>query len=152
MQPDSLPSPPLRNCGAPTPCRRRLVSPFAHTSPHAQAGSHIDLRKRNQAFQSKVGKVNKLKQPDPLERKALPRWIIWLFLFLIVGGCACLPARECSQKNADAEAFPCRFFASLSALSLRLHVDTTTRYSLFLLPTVGLELLQQIYNFFSRLR
>ncbi|BGO90182.1 hypothetical protein NBRC10512_002575 [Rhodotorula toruloides] len=78
------------------------------TSPSSRltlimAGSHIDLRKRNQAFQSKVGKVNKLKQPDPLERKALPRWIIWLFLFLIVGG-------------------------------------------------FGLELLQQIYNFFSRLR
>ncbi|BGP23370.1 hypothetical protein Rt10032_c02g0888 [Rhodotorula toruloides] len=67
------------------------------------AGSHIDLRKRNQAFQSKVGKVNKLKQPDPLERKALPRWIIWLFLFLIVGA-------------------------------------------------FGLQLLQQIYLFFSRLR
>ncbi|GAA5924020.1 hypothetical protein JCM21900_001172 [Sporobolomyces salmonicolor] len=50
------------------------------------AGSHIDLRKRNQAFQQKAGKVNKLKPTDPLEKKPLPRWIIILLVFIVGGG------------------------------------------------------------------
>ncbi|GAA5873521.1 hypothetical protein JCM5296_007044 [Sporobolomyces johnsonii] len=50
------------------------------------AGSHIDLRKRNQAFQQKAGKVNKLKPTDPLEKKPLPRWIILLLVFIVGGG------------------------------------------------------------------
>ncbi|GAA5950926.1 hypothetical protein JCM8115_005008 [Rhodotorula mucilaginosa] len=50
------------------------------------AGSHIDLRKRNAAFQAKIGKTNSLKTVDPVERKPVPKWIIYTFLFLIVGG------------------------------------------------------------------
>ncbi|GAA5976233.1 hypothetical protein JCM10908_005425 [Rhodotorula pacifica] len=50
------------------------------------AGSHIDLRKRNAAFHSKIGKTNSLKTVDPVERKQVPSWIIYTFLFLIVGG------------------------------------------------------------------
>ncbi|GAA6002330.1 uncharacterized protein JCM10292_006605 [Rhodotorula paludigena] len=50
------------------------------------AGSHIDLRKRNAAFQSRTGKTNPLKTQDPLEKKPLPRWLVWTFLVLIVGG------------------------------------------------------------------
>ncbi|BGP38674.1 hypothetical protein JCM10450v2_002624 [Rhodotorula kratochvilovae] len=50
------------------------------------AGSHIDLRKRNAAFNSRVGKVNKLKTQDPLEKKPIPKWIVWTFLVMIVGG------------------------------------------------------------------
>lgn len=53
----------------------------------SQAGSHIDLRKRNAAFQAKIGKTNSLKTVDPVERKPVPKWIIYTFLFLIVGGC-----------------------------------------------------------------
>ncbi|GAA5899925.1 hypothetical protein JCM8208_005543 [Rhodotorula glutinis] len=51
------------------------------------AGSHIDLRKRNAAFNSRVGKVNKLKPQETLQTKpAVPRWTVILFLVLIVGG------------------------------------------------------------------
>ncbi|GAA6051975.1 hypothetical protein JCM3770_002992 [Rhodotorula araucariae] len=50
------------------------------------AGSHIDLRKRNAAFNARVGKVNKLKPQDPLEKKPIPQWIVYLFLVMIVGG------------------------------------------------------------------
>ncbi|GAA6014589.1 hypothetical protein JCM8202_001589 [Rhodotorula sphaerocarpa] len=50
------------------------------------AGSHIDLRKRNAAFQSKIGKVNSIKPVEQDERKPVPRWIVYTFLFLIVGG------------------------------------------------------------------
>ncbi|GAA5967435.1 hypothetical protein JCM11641_000546 [Rhodosporidiobolus odoratus] len=56
--------------------------------PPSKAGSHIDLRKRNQAFQSKVGKVNKLnKQQDPLEQKApLPKWLALGLILIVCGG------------------------------------------------------------------
>ncbi|GAA6063197.1 hypothetical protein JCM10212_000499 [Sporobolomyces blumeae] len=51
------------------------------------AGSHIDLRKRNQAFQQKAGKVNRAKPvADPLEKKPLPKWIVLFILFLVGGG------------------------------------------------------------------
>ncbi|GAA5946243.1 hypothetical protein JCM10213_001655 [Rhodosporidiobolus nylandii] len=51
------------------------------------AGSHIDLRKRNQAFQSKVGKVNKLKTQDPLDQKApFPKWLALALIALVAGG------------------------------------------------------------------
>ncbi|TNY24463.1 hypothetical protein DMC30DRAFT_413078 [Rhodotorula diobovata] len=50
------------------------------------AGSHIDLRKRNAAFNARVGKVNKLKTQDPLDKKPVPRWLAVVFLVLIAGG------------------------------------------------------------------
>ncbi|GAA6002130.1 hypothetical protein JCM10207_003090 [Rhodosporidiobolus poonsookiae] len=51
------------------------------------AGSHIDLRKRNQAFQSKVGKVNKLNKQDPLDKKTpLPRWLAISLIVVVCGG------------------------------------------------------------------
>ncbi|GAA5843138.1 hypothetical protein JCM11251_003941 [Rhodosporidiobolus azoricus] len=52
------------------------------------AGSHIDLRKRNAAFQSKVGKVNKLnKSADPLDQKQpIPKWLAVSLLVLVAGG------------------------------------------------------------------
>ncbi|GAA5884468.1 hypothetical protein JCM16303_005096 [Sporobolomyces ruberrimus] len=49
------------------------------------AGSHIDLRKRNQAFQQKAGKINKVKPVEDLEKKPLPKWIVVLLCF-VVGG------------------------------------------------------------------
>lgn len=65
---------------------RSSRSPSAAAPLSSQAGSHIDLRKRNQAFQQKAGKVNKLKPTDPLEKKPLPRWIIILLVFIVGGG------------------------------------------------------------------
>ncbi|GAA5836761.1 hypothetical protein JCM5353_006891 [Sporobolomyces roseus] len=50
------------------------------------AGSHIDLRKRNQAFQQKAGKVNKAKVVDELEKKPIPKWIVILLCFVVGGG------------------------------------------------------------------
>ncbi|GAA5847353.1 hypothetical protein JCM3766R1_004688 [Sporobolomyces carnicolor] len=50
------------------------------------AGSHIDLRKRNQAFQQKAGKINKVKPVDELEKKPLPKWIVIVLLGLLGGG------------------------------------------------------------------
>lgn len=74
----------------PVPARRvSLASPRSHSLSsfyRVQAGSHIDLRKRNAAFQSRTGKTNPLKTQDPLEKKPLPRWLVWTFLVLIVGG------------------------------------------------------------------
>ncbi|GAA5979613.1 hypothetical protein JCM5350_004956 [Sporobolomyces pararoseus] len=50
------------------------------------AGSHIDLRKRNQAFQQKAGKINKVKPVDDLEKKPIPKWIVIGLLALLGGG------------------------------------------------------------------
>ncbi|GAA5855441.1 hypothetical protein JCM8547_007830 [Rhodosporidiobolus lusitaniae] len=53
------------------------------------AGSHIDLRKRNAAFASKVGKVNKLAKDSDLasEKKApINKWVVGGILFLVLGG------------------------------------------------------------------
>ncbi|GAA5941500.1 uncharacterized protein JCM15063_006119 [Sporobolomyces koalae] len=50
------------------------------------AGSHIDLRKRNQAFQQKAGKINRVKPVDDLEKKPLPKWIVVLLCFVVGGG------------------------------------------------------------------
>ncbi|GAA6010461.1 hypothetical protein JCM11491_006949 [Sporobolomyces phaffii] len=50
------------------------------------AGSHIDLRKRNQAFQQKAGKVNRVKPTEDLDKKPIPKWTVVLLLLLIGGG------------------------------------------------------------------
>ncbi|GAA5914962.1 uncharacterized protein JCM6883_001777 [Sporobolomyces salmoneus] len=50
------------------------------------AGSHIDLRKRNQAFQQKAGKINKVKPVDELEPKTTSKWVVVLLLALLGGG------------------------------------------------------------------
>lgn len=52
-----------------------------------QAGSHIELRKRNEAFKAKAGKKAPLKVADPLDKKKpIPRWVVWTFLLLLGGG------------------------------------------------------------------
>ncbi|POY76779.1 hypothetical protein BMF94_0028 [Rhodotorula taiwanensis] len=50
------------------------------------AGSHIDLRKRNAAFQSKIGKSNSIKPVEKEEHRPVPKWIAYTLLVLIVGG------------------------------------------------------------------
>ncbi|KWU44160.1 hypothetical protein RHOSPDRAFT_34386 [Rhodotorula sp. JG-1b] len=75
--------------GRATTRRSALASDYARRQllrALRMAGSHIDLRKRNAAFQAKIGKTNSLKTVDPVERKPVPKWIIYTFLFLIVGG------------------------------------------------------------------
>lgn len=94
-----------------------------------QAGSHIDLRKRNQAFQQKAGKINKVKPVEDLEKKPLPKWIVVLLCFVVGGGSqssfplpTCLVPRPCVAKLTDFRIRSVVFF----------------------------ELIQQIFNYLTR--
>jgi hypothetical protein len=70
--------------------RPPLISPRVTTSspPLQAAAGHIELRKRNEAFAKKIGKVNKLKVVDPLEGKVVPmdKRVLYFLLALLCGG------------------------------------------------------------------
>ncbi|GAA6031689.1 hypothetical protein JCM8097_001935 [Rhodosporidiobolus ruineniae] len=52
------------------------------------AGAHNDLRARNKAFASKVGKSNPLnkEQKEDLTKPRLPKWLALSLILLVVGG------------------------------------------------------------------
>jgi len=51
------------------------------------AGSHIELRKRNEKFAKRIGTTNKLKSTDPLDKKRpIPPWALYMLIFVVLGG------------------------------------------------------------------
>ncbi|KAM0749196.1 hypothetical protein T439DRAFT_326939 [Meredithblackwellia eburnea MCA 4105] len=55
------------------------------------AASHLDLKRRNEAFAKRAGKQqtkqNKSSNSDHLDKKKhIPAWAVWTLLFVVLGG------------------------------------------------------------------